>query len=483
MPIIILLLTILSSFAQERRPQNHYALIGGGGEPHREATTIFDHEVEGVGTFMNRSRGAWQSRAAFNGGHSGTEAMVDRLFGESPNFSPDSYEAMLNHYKEQLSSGRIGRGDQLMIQIASHGAFRRPGEKSHSISAGGGMVDATTGRGSELVNLDKLQEIIDLANTNGVKLAILDTSCHSGSTLALANSKTCVISSSGPNHFASGHYIGFGARFSRELRRGRNLEEVFQRTISQPAMRTGYGFNIPPVYGFPMISSAAGERIQNEIYPLLTPYLYNSERNAALDKFDPYLRNSVQDDPTCQEPIANFQNLVRQIQALGETTNRLQVQPLLTALQNYENLQRQLREGLAALNAPDLSQTEEFCRPKPPAYGPGNLCQSVKLSDLMLMGFSEVLNSLTNQVTTLTGPSRDYALAQIALYRSMQARSEQLKNHPSRSYLSSMNDLSGRTSAMVREIYTEIHKIYPTMYREEARRTASAPNPCRDFTL
>lgn len=483
MPIIILLLTILSSFAQERRPQNHFALIGGGGEPHREATTIFDHEVEGFGNFMNSSRGAWQSRAAFNGGHSGTEAMVDRLFGQSPAFSPESYESMLNHYKEQLTSGRIGRGDQLMIQIASHGAFRRPGEKSHGISAGGGMVDLTTGRGSSLVDLDKLQEIIALANTNGVKLAIIDTSCHSGSTLALANANTCVISSSGPNHFASGHYIGFGARFSRELRRGRNLEEVFQRTISQPAMRTAYGFNIPPVYGFPMISSAAGERIQNEIYPLLTPYLYNNERNPGLDKLSPYLRNLVQDDPTCQEPIANFQNLVRQIQALGELSSRVQVQPLLTALQNYENLQRQLREGLAALNAPDLSQTEEFCRPRPAGYPPGNLCHSSKLSDLMLTSFTSTINSLTNQASTLTGPSREYALMQADLFRAMQTRAEELKNHPSRSYISSMNDLPGRTSAMVREVYTELHKIYPTMYREEARRTASAPNPCRDFTL
>ncbi len=483
MPIIFLLLTILTSFAQDRRTQNHFALIGGGGEPHRAPTTIFDHEVQGFGEFMNGSRGAWQSRAAFNGGHTSTEAMVDRLFGQSPNFSPESYNDMLNHYKEQLSSGRIGRGDQLMIQIASHGAFRRPGEKSHGISAGGGMVDLTTGRGSELVDLDKLQEIIALANTNGVKLAIIDTSCHSGSTLALANDKTCVISSSGPNHFASGHYIGFGARFSRELRRGRNLEEVFQRTISQRAMPTAYGNQIPPVYGFPMISSPGGRRIQDEIYPLLTPYLYNSETNSALDKFDPFLRNTIQDDPTCQEPIANFQNLVRQIQSIDSASRRLQMQPLLTALQNYENLQRQLREGLAATNAPDLSQTEEFCRPKPPAYGPGNLCQTVKLSDLMLMGFSTAINSLTNQASTLTGPSRDYALMQIQLYTTMQARSEELKNHPSRRYLSSMNDLPQRTSTMVREIYTELHKVYPTMYQEEARRLSAEPNPCRDFTL
>lgn len=487
MPMIIFFLTSAFAFAEVTSPRNHYALIGGGGEPHREATTIFDHEVEGFGEFTSRSRGAWQTRAAFNGGHSGTEAMVDRLHGQSPNFSADSYSDMLRHYKEQISSGSIGRGDQLMIHIASHGAHRLIGQKSHSISAGGGMTNLTTGEGSRLVNLDELQEVINLANANGVKLAIIDTSCHSGSSIKLANPQTCVISSSGPDHYAAGHYIGFGARFSRELRRGRNLEDVFQRTISQRPMPTGYGTQIPPIYGFPMISTSAGSRLQDELYPLLTPYLYSRENNVGLDKLDPFMRRSVQEDPTCELPRQNFQNLIREIQELSATNRRAQTQPLITALQNYENLQRELREGLAAIQTPDLSRTEEFCRPNPPAYGPGNVCQSVKLSDLTLMDYTSAMNSTRNQLSTQTGPAREYSQMLLNLYTDMNTRAQQLKNDPelrrSREYFSRMTDLSGRTSRLSLAVYTELHKIYPALYREEARRTESAPNPCREFVL
>ncbi len=196
---LIILLLPLTLFAQTL----HMAVLGGSGEPHKKwdgspnETTIFDSGLEKMGQF-NRSHPNIKSEIMFNGGHAHTEEIARQGFGSSAPFSANGYMQMINSYMAKLRNGQIKNGDKILINIYSHGATRDQGEKTHKIAAGAGVMNNTdTVSGVTTVSVDNLKALSDLAKAKGVKLGIVDLSCHSGNTLALADENTCVISATG----------------------------------------------------------------------------------------------------------------------------------------------------------------------------------------------------------------------------------------------------------------------------------------------
>ena len=142
--------------------------------------------------------------------------------------------------------------------INSHGG--ESSGKTHNIStAGSAMTNMNSLNDTSSVSLDALEALTKVAKDNNIKLAIVDGSCHAGNSLSLANTNTCVIAASGPKHYA---YSNFADIFAAQMKKGKNLEDVFFETKAQ----TQGG-------GFPMISTPEGVEVQDELYPYLTPYM------------------------------------------------------------------------------------------------------------------------------------------------------------------------------------------------------------------
>lgn len=136
-------------------------------------------------------------------------------------------------------------------------------------------------------------------------MAIIDTTCHSGSTLALADDNTCVISGTGPNHYS---YTNFSQSFTAAMIKGMNLEEIFLQVRAM-----GY------TAGFPMISTYLGQAVNSILYEKITPFLYYSEVSAqgSLDLLSPFLQTNHSDYHQCVAD-KNFVSLIATINLIEE---------------------------------------------------------------------------------------------------------------------------------------------------------------------
>lgn len=290
---------------------NHLVFMGGGGEPNGQ-TTIFDQDAANLSTLTNS--GKWSYQASFNGGHSITEGIIQQTFSnpESPNsvFSEKNYNALIDDSIAKIKSGKLKAGDQLLIMINTHGAEKNDNELTHSVAfrSNKNISDYNNLDGLNIGTLDRLKEVVKVAEAQGVRLGIVDMSCHSGATLNLVkNSKnTCVITASGPNHYAHSGPGAFANNFFYEMKKGqlKNLEDLY--------LKARQDYNNP---SFPMISTKAGVSINEEIYTQIGPYInYQSETNGKLTKQLIDLANPVEQ---CRE-YRNFNQLLTNIEFFQE---------------------------------------------------------------------------------------------------------------------------------------------------------------------
>lgn len=82
-----------------------------------------------------------------------------------------------------LISNKIVKGDQVLIQVLSHGVEKSPGESSHRVLIG-----------DHYVSLDLLKPILKELTQAGVRVGIIDGSCYSGATMTLKSENVCVVS-------------------------------------------------------------------------------------------------------------------------------------------------------------------------------------------------------------------------------------------------------------------------------------------------
>lgn len=94
--------------------------------------------------------------------------------------------------RSYLSSKKIVKGDQVLIQILSHGEKKSAGEDSHSVEIGGYWV-----------SLDTLKPILKELTQAGVRVGIIDGSCYSGASMTLKSENVCVVSAQVASRVAS----------------------------------------------------------------------------------------------------------------------------------------------------------------------------------------------------------------------------------------------------------------------------------------
>lgn len=470
MPFIILLLFSFSVFAQK-----HIVVMGGGGEP-KGNSTIFDREISTLGNYFNKNKD-WNVNVAFNGGHSRTEEIITnglgKAAGNSNHFTRSEFDRLIGEYETKIRNGSIKPGEQLLVYITTHGALASPGEKTHSIAASGGTaVDLNNLAGSTLISLDKLQSLADLAAEKGVKLGIVDSSCHAGNTIKLRNDKTCIITASGPTHFG---YSSFGHRFASNMKRGKNLEDVFLDTFVNRNETA-----------FPMISSNTGVKLQDDLYALITPFLYSYDNNH--DKLKSYLEKEVMDNK-CQEAEESFNKIIALSQDMERTLNgkKSDFRKFREDLTSYFHYQNKIRNDLERMNIRELSAKERFCTELTVSGQKSSMCYTFSQKEILSMDVDAEIKRY-QEIKTKEPSSANWIDFTIGNFSKIKDRkAELLRQSPQ--YAQYMEYYQKELPRFERDSWSKamavsrsLQKVYASSYRAMAREDRG-PNPCKDFVL
>ncbi len=305
-------------------------VLGGGGDPVGDKT-IFDSSLQEL--FNKRSELNLKTKVVFNGNHRETENIITRATGAPVKpFTEENYNNIVKEYIRKIESGEIKSGEKLLVYMDTHGGEKADGVNTHSIAMGGTPIkDFSRIDGGKGKSMDVLAKLAEVAKAKDIKLAIMDFSCHSGNSLALANSNTCVISSSGPNHFG---YTGFASYMIAAMKPGKSIEDAFLEARKRETMPS-----------FPMISTEAGKRISSDLYKELSPYLFYKDQynGMAIDKLSPYLTKVVDVGGWCQREV-DFKNLITKLETFEKLTGKLYSEfsgrePLIEKLKEYKKIQ------------------------------------------------------------------------------------------------------------------------------------------------
>lgn len=477
---------------------DHLMFIGAGGEKPGEKT-MFDDTIKNVGNYVQRSPNL-RVDVALNGGydqahretHSATRAIINDVFAKAESksdFQASDYKRLIKSYINKLNNNQIIEGEQLMIYIDSHGAKKGDSSTTHTIATSEGTPSNLTNlKGAKLVNLDDLKTLKKLAKEKHVKMSIIDMSCHSGNTLELADANTCVISSTGPNHYG---YNIFSENFASAMKKGKNLEEIFLEIRATDETSS-----------MPMISTAAGLSVNATIYDKITPYLYNFDSKT--DKLMPFLQENSNEYHQC---IAdqNFNSLIKTINLIEElntatykvlwkpvTVKEVDLSKLKELLGQYKNSQDLLRSKMRGLGRDRLKKLEKFnaIATDPESGYKGSTDFSYTWDDLLTSDFNKLIQEKQRQINGEKNPAeRAGLLAVKALYVQAQSKKEEILRTNADLLIipvreDDIKNLIDNNDKLSNAIGAEERKLYSALYsKSQKSQQAAQPNPCRDFKI
>lgn len=467
---------------------DHLMVIGAGGEGEKP-DTIFDGAIKNIGDYVKRTPGI-KVDVALNGGHSTTEALINESFSNASTrsgFLESDYTRLIESYKLKLKNNEMVAGDQLMIYVDSHGAEKENNFKTHRIATSGGRAsNLNTLDGASVVDLDQLEVLKKLAKEKGVKLAIIDGSCHSGNTLALADDNTCVISSTGPNHYG---YGTFSQNFAAAMQKGKNLEEIFLEARA-----------IDDTPGLPMISTHAGQGVDSILYDKITPYLYHfDDKN---DKLTPYLKENRDDYQQCMadESFNSLMKTIDSIEKLNTSSRKifwwtysvkeLDLSRLKELIGNYKKSHDLVNSKTRELATERLDKKETIKASVSSGAWRTSTEKDYTWRELMTSDYNSLISNLQERINNETNGDKitSYKLT-MSLYTQAKAKKEELlRAQPDLAMIKEKEDdikkLVTSNYWTSREIALEERKLYSALYKNSQKEQApTKANPCRDFKI
>lgn len=488
-----LALSILTLLAGPAYATKQLILIGGGGEPTSRMDsngkvsygTIFDSALKNTAAFTNKASD-WKKEISFNGGHPDTENILRSNFKgvAASNFTVNEYKRIISKYEEQLKNGELRQGDQLLIQIDSHGAMKTAKDATHQIAASvGGITNYENLGQTTTVSLDELARLTRLAKEKGVKVAIVDSSCHSGNTQVLADENTCVISASGPTHFSYAGPTTFSGKFTEAMKPGKSLEEIYLSSRDDS------------IEGFPMISSPEGKIVQALLYPLLTPYLYYFAPPTIGDKLGNYIMTSENLACRFDEDFTELNHIINNVETLSSVTKASffsfglktnEFEALRKSLTEYYQFQKSILDEAGEFNGSELNLVEDI-RTK---VGVVTYSSKYTRRELLEMNYRALISDLNSRLSRTSSESdRNNILTNIAIYQQAEIRSKELMaKYPGyvrlKSVLTGLYDKENRSRKMATNVGNHARVLYDALYKDYVKKTkATTPNPCREFIL
>ena len=455
--------------------------LGGGGDP-SGPTTIFDGSINALAA--KKSEVGLNLRVSFNGGHSTTESLVTSKLGvpEEP-FTVTNYQKIIDEYIQKIKNGQIKSGDKLLVMLNTHGGEKSKEYSTHSIATSGTILknmSQVSGSGSSSV--DELKDLVDMAKARGIKLGIIDFSCHSGNSISLANDNTCVISSSGAKHFG---YTLFAEQFIGNMAKGKSLEDIFLKVRST--------YDLP---SFPEISTNAGKKVSEDLYSLFSPYFDGVSADGKANKLTPYLQNIFDGSNLCSREN-DFARLIAKMEQLKSITGRLKSryagrEDLIEILKKYKAKQDEYINRLQELGYPLMKNKERivFKSENTNKNGtPKTQTDDVTWGDIISGYPMSNLDYFRNNLAKEKNPINKLGdLSVIDKYEKIdQVRQRILKDYPhikeSVDFFANLKNDSENFWKLSSGIAELANKAYDQEYKAAAAEDADKPNPCKDFVL
>lgn len=476
MKYLFLILISLNSFALET------LVLGGGGDPVGDKT-IFDESLQTL--FDKKNELNLKTNVVFDGNHSQTESIISRATGVPvKHFTEANYNNVVNEYIRKIESGEIKSGEKLLVYMDTHGGEKTDGVETHPIAMGGTPIkDFSKIDGGKGRSMDVLAKLAEAAKAKNIKLAIMDFSCHSGNSIALANSNTCVITSSGPNHFG---YTGFANYMLDEMKPGRSLEDAFLAARKRETMPS-----------FPMISTDAGKKVSSDIYREISPYLfYKDQTNGmSVDKLSPYMEKLLEKGNICEREM-DFKSLINKFEVLEKLNGKLYSEfsggaALVAKLKEYKKLQdgylKELSDsGFALLNTKEKIYYGGKKDKNGKMVGQES---STETWQMILTAYdSGNLNYYREELKKKSSPKEKAEILKIVdKYNKIYARREEiLKKYPKiLSYKETFDNMLANKNKLLdltRKVAELANHYYTNAYNMQMNASKTS-EPCRDFKL
>lgn len=479
-------------------------ILGGGGEPVRievqqsnlgkvkgqsssdgvvdNPGTIFDNVLENTGKY-SATQTQFDTSIVFDGDgkRDHTKSIIKKYYQadqiKAPRLTEKSFNAQVESLLKSIDEGKIKSGENILIQIMSHGAEKRSydGEETHRIAmaSGTGVSDLQSLSGAETVSLDLLKKVAEKAKEKNIRLGILDFSCHSGSTLSLANENTCVITSTAPDLYGYGGEASFDSVFSKNMKPGKTLEQVYIEAIESRS-------NDPE---FPMISTPIGLSLQEAFYNKVEMFLKYFEKNS-LDKLE---KKMVFEDheSLCRKLVQDYDELMKILKDLRKATD-IALFGEINFLQTRESLEKYLHYQL------DLMKSMEAGK-KLNDQKPINVCFRKKCSELTEKKLAEIdfdeyikmeeqyLDFANSESDKRRAMRRlDLALKEYEYFKKMRSSNEHFRKYSEA--ISEMNKDGGKSYVLAHRASAQLKNLYQGLYKRGAYRD-DKPNACSNFTL
>lgn len=427
---IFITLNIFLIYFPARAEKTYAFYFGGGGEPQEKKETMFLDDLKDFNQLLKNK--SWSPIVLHNGGHPVDDAWIKQSMPKATSpFNKKELDKTLKDAEDKIQSGQIKPGDQMMIIITTHGLPNDGSEVTHQIAVNDGDVSVA-----------KLQQVKELAEKKGVRLAIIDTSCYGSESLTLASDKTCVISMSDQttSNSLDGHtfFEGLGAE--------KNLEDAFLEGRTKADISTAQ----------PQISTETGRFLRNKLKAL---------SRAAQDSRGLVVDGKVQD--SCkynQKNIDDLKALLTEINSGDDIKNDPQTSEWMKTLEVHRKKELEVYRLIEQVKKSDT----ELCYKMSEVY---QKCR--KMSELEVM-----LSAYEDDVAKKNDPDgiSKYTVGSIK---------KLLESSQYQQYKAQVNKVELLAKETDSKKY-EIAKIEKAIYNQQYKKFSTAnksENPCRKFKL
>ena len=265
-----LIFTLMISLGLKAQAENHLVYFGGG-KSTSPSDDMFDSSLKHSLAYSKAS--GWKSEYHYR--QSLPRDLAPDDYGKVKNdFSPQVFNDKINELTAAIKTGKIKRGEQLLVFIDTHGDLTVDGKLVGRSDAGS-------------VDLEQLQILIRAAEEKGVKLGIIGATCYSGSLMKYRSPNTCLITTAQPDKVS----FGVDARILLSARKNlgkTNLEELYLETREKTDSAEIRDNRAQPSQ--PMISTNAGIAADEMLSPLKKAIVHDEDRETIY-------RKSVCEDP------------------------------------------------------------------------------------------------------------------------------------------------------------------------------------------
>src|SRR6185437_6195221 len=129
----------------------------------------------------------YQRSVLFNGTNSAAMARVQAELPAGASFN--DFSAYTFRGASTELDDEVHAGDEVFIGILTHGSPTNPSDPSHSHCVEYGVVE----QGKDCLSQTEVNALIIGLEAIGAKVTVLDDSCFSGASIALANSNACIL--------------------------------------------------------------------------------------------------------------------------------------------------------------------------------------------------------------------------------------------------------------------------------------------------